>query len=48
MEINCAGATMSLAAVRGEAARCVVLCSNCHAEVESGIASIPEVPLPIN
>jgi transposase len=48
IEINCAGATLSLAALRIEAAKCVLLCSNCHAEVESGIASIPETRLPIN
>jgi hypothetical protein len=41
LEINCVGATISLAALRLEAAKCVVLCSNCHAEVEGGIASLP-------
>lgn len=48
LEINCAGATLSLASLRLEAAKCVLLCSNCHAEVESGIASIPGGRLPIN
>ncbi|HET9123709.1 MAG TPA: helix-turn-helix domain-containing protein [Solirubrobacteraceae bacterium] len=41
LEDNCAGATISLAALRLEAAKCVVLCSNCHAQVEGGIASLP-------
>jgi excisionase family DNA binding protein len=31
------GMTRSLAAVRAEAAKCVLLCANCHAEVEGGI-----------
>jgi DNA-binding transcriptional ArsR family regulator len=34
------GFTRSLAAVREEAAKCVLLCSNCHAEVEAGILDI--------
>ena len=35
------GLTLSLAAARAEAAKCVLLCSNCHAEVEAGLASPP-------
>ncbi len=35
------GATRSLAAARAEAAKCVLVCSNCHAEVEVGVASLP-------
>jgi excisionase family DNA binding protein len=31
------GLTRSLAAVRAEVAKCVLLCANCHAEVEGGI-----------
>jgi excisionase family DNA binding protein len=31
------GLTRSLAAVRAEAAKCVLLCANCHAEVEGGL-----------
>ena len=31
----------SLDAARAEARKCVLLCSNCHAEVEGGIASAP-------
>jgi transposase len=33
--------TRSLAALRAEASKCVLLCSNCHAEVEAGIAAVP-------
>lgn len=35
------GGMRSIARLRVEARKCVLLCSNCHAEVESGIASIP-------
>ncbi|HEX6204523.1 MAG TPA: helix-turn-helix domain-containing protein [Solirubrobacterales bacterium] len=33
--------TRSLARSRAEADKCVLLCSNCHAEVEAGIAAVP-------
>jgi hypothetical protein len=36
------GVTLALAKLREEAQKCVLLCSNCHAEVEDGLASIPE------
>jgi DNA-directed RNA polymerase subunit RPC12/RpoP len=36
-----AGVTRSISAARAEAAKCVLLCANCHAEVEAGIASLP-------
>lgn len=35
------GVTRSLAAARAEARKCVLLCSNCHAEVEAGTAQLP-------
>jgi transposase len=35
------GNTRSLEQLRREARKCVLLCSNCHAEVESGVTSIP-------
>src|SRR4051794_23391845 len=35
------GVTRSMAAARAEAAKCVLLCSNCHAEVEAGTAQLP-------
>jgi len=34
------GMTRSLAALRQEAHKCVLLCANCHAEVEAGIVEI--------
>jgi hypothetical protein len=35
------GVTLSLARLRAEARKCVLLCGNCHAEVEAGVANIP-------
>ncbi len=35
------GVTRSLASARAEAAKCVLLCSNCHAEVEAGDLRLP-------
>jgi transposase-like protein len=40
LELNAKGNALSLATLRAEAQKCVLLCSNCHAEVEAGIASI--------
>jgi transposase len=37
------GITRSLAEMRAEAAKCVLLCANCHAEVEAGIVEVREV-----
>jgi len=31
------GNTASLDSMRGEAQKCVLLCANCHAEVEAGL-----------
>ncbi|MBA2512819.1 MAG: helix-turn-helix domain-containing protein [Solirubrobacterales bacterium] len=39
--LSFAGATRSIASSRAEAAKCVLLCANCHAEVENGAANIP-------
>jgi transposase-like protein len=36
------GIARSLSAARDEAAKCVLLCANCHAEVEAGVATIPK------
>jgi transposase len=36
------GRGISLAALREEAAKCLLLCSNCHMEVESGISALPD------
>src|SRR5215210_4203773 len=35
------GLTRGLARLRVEAAKCVLLCSNCHAEVEAGLVDLP-------
>jgi hypothetical protein len=35
------GVTRSLDAAREEARKCVLLCANCHAEVEAGVAQVP-------
>jgi transposase-like protein len=40
-EINAKGVAVALARLRVEARKCVLLCSNCHAEVEDGTVSIP-------
>jgi 5-methylcytosine-specific restriction endonuclease McrA len=37
------GITRSIAEVRREAEKCVLLCANCHAEVERGVTRLPEV-----
>jgi len=34
------GFTRSIQQMREEAAKCVLLCSNCHAEVEAGAATL--------
>jgi transposase len=36
------GVTRSIDRARAEARKCVLLCSNCHAEVESGAVVVPE------
>lgn len=45
-QISLAGATLSLAALRSEAQKCVLLCANCHAEVEAGMTAPPSDPGP--
>lgn len=35
------GVTRSLVAARAEMAKCVLLCANCHAEVEAGVIALP-------
>ena len=39
--VSVRGVTRSLEALRGEASKCVLLCSNCHAEVEAGFVEAP-------
>jgi transposase len=41
LELNAKGISLSIETLRAEAQKCVLLCSNCHAEVEDGTASIP-------
>ncbi|MGB9183946.1 MAG: helix-turn-helix domain-containing protein [Solirubrobacteraceae bacterium] len=36
------GSTLSVQALRAEAKKCVLLCSNCHAEVEDGVVALPD------
>lgn len=38
--ISANGLTLSVDAVREEALKCVLLCSNCHAEVEGGVRQV--------
>ena len=35
-----AGVARSVERLRAEAEKCILLCSNCHAEVEGGVASL--------
>jgi transposase len=35
------GITRSIARLREEASKCVILCANCHAEVEAGVVELP-------
>lgn len=35
------GNTRSLERLRSEVSKCVLLCANCHAEIEAGIATLP-------
>ncbi|HTZ85772.1 MAG TPA: helix-turn-helix domain-containing protein [Solirubrobacteraceae bacterium] len=41
IEINAKGVALAIETLRAEARKCVLLCSNCHAEVEDGSASVP-------
>jgi transposase len=41
MGISANGLTVSLQSLREEVAKCVLLCSNCHAEVENGDRALP-------
>jgi transposase-like protein len=38
--VSLQGVTRSLEKARAEAAKCVLMCANCHAEVEGGLATI--------
>lgn len=41
LTVSAKGVSLSLERLRAEAQKCVLVCSNCHAEVEDGVASIP-------
>jgi transposase-like protein len=41
LQISWNGVTQSIATLRTEAQKCVLLCSNCHAEVEDGLIELP-------
>jgi transposase len=40
LEINARGAAVALGQLRAEARKCVLVCANCHAEVEAGLVSL--------
>lgn len=46
-EINARGAALAIERLRAEARKCVLLCANCHAEVEAGLAIVPERCVPL-
>jgi hypothetical protein len=35
------GITRAIASVRREVEKCILVCSNCHAEIEAGITTVP-------
>ena len=39
--VSAGGLTLSLETLRSEVRKCVLLCSNCHAEVEAGVTTLP-------
>jgi hypothetical protein len=41
LQLSSNGVTLSLDVLRAEARKCVLLCSNCHAEVEDGCVVLP-------
>jgi DNA-binding transcriptional ArsR family regulator len=41
------GVTRAYAEVKAEADKCVLLCGNCHAEVEAGVTNLPPELLPL-
>lgn len=43
--IGSRGLARNIESLREEAAKCILLCSNCHAEVEDGMLSVANVPI---
>jgi transposase len=41
LPISSYGTTLSLERLRAEAEKCVLVCSNCHAEIEAGTLTVP-------
>jgi hypothetical protein len=41
MPVSAWGIAYALDTLREEARKCVLLCANCHAEVENGLAALP-------
>jgi hypothetical protein len=41
LEINAKGVAVAIAKLREEAQKCVLLCANCHVEVERGVRMLP-------
>lgn len=46
IEINARGTGIAIEKLRAEAKKCILLCANCHAEIEAGIATLPELGEP--
>jgi transposase len=47
LSLNAKGVALSLDTLRAEAAKCVLLCANCHAEVEAGLMEgVPDADAP--
>lgn len=41
MPVSAGGVSYALETLRSEAHKCVLLCANCHAEVENGVLALP-------
>jgi hypothetical protein len=41
LHVSADGNGLALDVLRSEARKCVLLCANCHAEVEGGVATVP-------
>ena len=41
LALSANGIAYALDTLRNEASKCVLLCANCHAEVENGVAAVP-------
>jgi ribosomal protein L30E len=41
LHVSAEGKGYAIDVLRTEAAKCILLCANCHAEVESGLSAVP-------